>query len=171
MFNLSISKKISNGLIRNGHDVIDFDYRSHSKHLFENTSVDNKILEIVENYRPHLILLGHNNCLSKETLNIIKEKFNTKIGLWYEDHVIKGDPNYSKNLELIEKNHNLIDQFFITTAPEIIKTKISKDKLNFLPIPVDPNIESGHFYDIEKNKDLFFALSNGVNFGKLKKFI
>ena len=169
LFNLSISKKISNGLIRNGHDVIDFDYRNKINSLFKNNSIDQKILEILENYRPELIILGHNNSLSYETLNIAKKKFNTKIALWYEDHVIQGDPNYKNNLNLIEKNSNLIDQYFITTAPDIIKTKINKNKLNFLPIPVDPNIESEHFYEISKSKDLFFALSNGVNFGKLKK--
>ena len=72
---------------------------------------------------------------------------------------MKGDPSYRKNLDLIEKNNDLIDNYFITTAPEIIKTKIKKTKINFLPIPVDPNIENGQFYEINKEKDLFFALS------------
>jgi len=38
-----------------------------------------------------------------------------------------------------------------------------------MPVPVDPNIESENFYKSKKNKDLFFALSHGVNYGKLKK--
>jgi len=38
-----------------------------------------------------------------------------------------------------------------------------------MPVPVDPNIENEKFYNCKKNKDLFFALSHGVNFGKLKK--
>ena len=99
----------------------------------------------------------------------LKEKFGVKIALWYEDHVMKGDPSYRKNLDLIEKNNDLIDHYFITTAPDIIKTIIKKNKLNFLPIPVDPNIENGKFYNVKKDKDLFFALSHGVNYGKLKK--
>jgi glycosyltransferase involved in cell wall biosynthesis len=169
LFNLSIAKKISNGLIRNGNDVIDFDYRNHNHKLLDKKSLDKKIIEIANNYRPDLILLGHNNCLRRDTISLIKKKFNTKFSLWYEDHVMKGDPNYDKNLKLIESNHDLIDQYFITTSPEIIKTKISKSKINFLPIPVDPNIESGYFYENEKNNDMFFALSHGVNFGKLKR--
>ena len=68
---------------------------------------------------------------------------------------MKGDPSYRKNLDLIEKNNDLIDNYFITTSPDIIKTKISKNKINFLPIPVDPNIENGKFYEIKKDKDLF----------------
>ena len=169
LFNLSIAKKLSNGFTRNGHDVIDFDYRNFGNKLFSNTSIDNKIKLIVANYKPDLVLLGHNNSLNRNTLLFIKEKFNCKIALWYEDHVMKGDPNYRANLNLIEKNHNLIDEFFITTSPDIINTSIPKDKLNFLPIPADPNIENGEFYKSSKTKDLFFALSHGVNFGKLKK--
>ena len=169
LFNISIAKKISNGLIRNGNDVINFDYRNHNYKLFDKQSLDKKIIAIANNYRPDLILFGHNNCLSRHTISLIKKKYNTKFSLWYEDHVMNGDPNYKKNLELIESNHDLIDQYFITTSPDIIKSKISKSKINFLPIPVDLNIESGHFYESEKNNDMFFALSNGVNFGKLKK--
>ena len=44
---------------------------------------------------------------------------------------MKGDPNYNKNLKLIETNHDLIDQYFITTSPDIIKTKIPNQKLIF----------------------------------------
>ena len=169
LFNVSISNKITNGLIRLGHDVINFDYRTHNSSLFEKNPLDNKILSIIKNYKPQLLLLGHNNILSRTTMNIIKEKFDIKIALWYEDHVVKGDPSYRKNLDLIEKNHDLIDNFFITTSPDVIKSKINKNKINFLPIPVDPNIENGNFFNIKKNKDLFFALSHGVNYGKLKK--
>ena len=169
LFNLSIAKKISNGFIRNGHDVINFDYRNHNEGLILKNSIDQKIISITNNYRPDLILFGHNNSLSRTTITVLKEKFRVKIALWYEDHVMKGDPSYRKNLDLIEKNNDLIDNYFITTSPDIIKTSISKNKINFLPIPVDPNIENGKFYEIKKDKDLFFALSHGVNFGKLKK--
>ena len=171
LFNISISHKLTNAFIRNGHDVINIDYRNFNKKFFNFSTLDDKILEIVDNYRPNLILLGHNNVLLKETLVTLKNKFKCRIALWYEDHLIKGDPNYRQNLDLIEKNHPLIDQYFITTPPDIIKTKIPFTKLNFLPIPVDHNIESGKFYEIPKHNDLFFALSNGVNFGKLKPSI
>ena len=169
LFNISLSNKISNGLIRNGNDVINYDYRLSSSKLFHVNNYENNILDIADNYRPNLILLGHNNSLSSKTLIVLREKYNCKIAMWYEDHVMKGDPNYKNNLNLIERNNNLIDQYFITTSPDIIKSKINKKKLNYLPIPVDPNIENENFYEYEKTKDLFFALSHGVNYGKLKK--
>ena len=168
LFNISLSNKISNGLIRNGNDVINYDYRLSTNTFFEKNNFEKNIIEIVKNYKPNLILLGHNNSLNRNTMLILKEKYSCKISLWYEDHVMKGDPNYKNNLNVIEKNHDLIDQYFISTAPEIIKTKIKNEKLNYLPIPVDPNIENENFYMHDKTKDLFFALSHGVNYGKLK---
>ena len=48
-----------------------------------------------------------------------------------------------------ETNNDLIDNYFITTSPDVIKTKINRDKINFLPIPVDPNVENGKFYELK----------------------
>jgi glycosyltransferase involved in cell wall biosynthesis len=168
IFNLSIAKKLSKGFIRNGHDVIDFDYRMLQKRLFFKSSIDAQILEISSNYKPDLILFGHNNILKRSSLDLLKKKHNCKFAIWYEDHVMKGDPNYKKNLDLLEKNYDLIDDYFITTFPDIIKTIIPSSKLNFLPIPVDQNIEEYDFSESIKTNDLFFALSHGVNYGKLK---
>jgi hypothetical protein len=166
-FNLSIANKITKGLIKNNNDVINFDYRERSKIYFEN--LDQKILNIHKNYKPDLILFGHNNILQRSTL--IELKKHSKLALWFEDHLAKGDPAYKKNLNLIENNHDLIDNYFVTTSPDKIKTKINKNKIFFLPIPVDPNIEEFNFFSCNKDKDLFFALSHGVNYGKLKNSI
>ena len=168
IFNLSIAKKLSKGFIRNGHDVIDYDYRMLPRKILFKFSIDEQILNISDNYKPDLILFGHNNILKRSSLELLKKKHDCKFVIWYEDHVMKGDPNYKKNLELLEKNHDLIDDYFITTSPDIIKTSIPNSKLNFLPIPVDKNIEEYDFSNSIKTNDLFFALSHGVNFGKLK---
>ena len=89
--------------------------------------------------------------------------------MWYEDHLIKGGPNYVNNLNLIEKNSDLIDQYFLTSSPNLISTKIQNSKLNYMPIPADKNIENLEIYNSNNRyKDLFFALSHGVNYGRLK---
>jgi len=175
LFNISIASKISKGFIRNGHDVINLSYRNYiSKNILKNKYdfINTKISSIIDNYRPSLVVLGHNNILSRQIIENSKKKYNLKISLWYEDalgHRGKG-PNWYDNLQLIEKNNDLIDSYFTTTHPDEIKTLINKKKLNFLPIPVDENIENLELYKHEnKFKDLFFALSHGVNFGKLKK--
>ena len=168
LFNISIASKLSNGFIRNNCDVINFSYRNYLSNNFF-PKLDEDIIEISNNYKPDLLLLGHNNILSHKTLELLKNK-KTNIALWYEDHVVNYGPNWQNNLKLIEKNHELIDKYFITTHPSVIKTKINKNKLNYLPIPVDPNIENLKIYNNKhRYKDLFFALSHGVNYGKLRK--
>ena len=175
LFNISIANKLSKGFIRNNHDVINFSYRDFlSKNLVssKNPFINNKVLSICNNYRPNLIIFGHNNILEEETLFNIKKKYQSKFVLWYEDALgYKGNgPNWKKNLNLIEKNNKLIDSYFLTTHPSEIKSTIKNSKMNFLPIPVDKNIENLNIFENKnKYKDLFFAFSHGVNFGKLKR--
>ena len=172
LFNISIASKISKGFIRNEQDVINFSYRDfNNRTLIKNKNLLNeKILNISENYKPDLVVLGHNNVLNSQTIDKIKNKYKSKFALWYEDHLIKGGPNAISNLKLIEKNNELIDQYFVTTYPNSIKTIIPKNKLNFMPIPSDYNIENlDIFKSNTRYKDLFFALSHGVNYGMLKR--
>ena len=168
LFNISIASKLTNGFIRNGSDVINFSYRNYlSNKIFP--KLDQDLIEIYNNYKPDLVLLGHNNILKSDTLKSIKRN-HTKVSLWYEDHVADYGPNWKSNLSLIEQNHELIDNYFVTTHPSEIKTNIKKNKLSFLPIPVDENIEHLKIYENKyRYKDLFFALSHGVNFGGLRK--
>ena len=175
LFNISISSKLSKGLIRNEHDVINFSYRNYINKNFINdrsSTINKKVLDISDNYRPDLIILGHNNFIYRNNLETLKSKYNCKISLWYEDALGKkaDGPHWRDNLSLIEKNNDLIDTYFTTTHPDEIFTVIKKNKINFLPIPVDENIENLNLYENNLSyKDLFFALSHGVNFGKLKK--
>jgi len=171
LFNISIANKLTKGFIRNDNDVVNFSYRDFNSKLLikNNTYLNEKIFNITQNYKPDLILLGHNNILSGDTIEKIKSKHKTKVALWYEDHLIKGGPNYINNLNLIEKNKDLIDQYFLTTYPNSISTKIVSKKMNYMPIPADKNIENLEIYNsTHRYKDLFFALSHGVNYGKLK---
>lgn len=177
LFNISISIKLSNGFIKNNHNVVNFCYRNfHNKNKFSflNDKLDKKILEINDNYRPDLILFGHFNNLKRETIDQLKNKYKTKVFMWYEDalsNIAKG-PNWKSNLDYIEKNNDLIDKYFVTTHPDVIKTKIDRKKLNFLPVPADTSVEFLELYNSKyKLNDLFFAFSHGVNFGKLRKNI
>jgi glycosyltransferase involved in cell wall biosynthesis len=175
LFNISIASKMTKGFIHNNHDVINFSYRNYlSAFNKDNTKkINDKIKNICNNYKPDLIILGHNNVLQGDTISVIKKNLNSKIILWYEDALAKSadGPSWESNLNLIEKKHDLIDCYFTTTHPrDISKTIINKKKINFLPMLVDENIENLHLFDIKnKFKDLFFAISHGVNFGKLKK--
>ena len=95
LYFISIAKKISNGLIRLGHDVVNISDRDtirFNRTVSAKSGVNylNKLfIETVKNYSPDLIILGHNNILSGNTIEKIKSQHKTKITLWYEDHLIK----------------------------------------------------------------------------------
>ena len=114
-------------------------------------------------------MLGHNNILNQNIIEKIKSKYKTKIALWYEDHLIKGGPNYLNNLHLIEKNKDLIDQYFLTIFPDLINTKIPKHKMHFMPIPADKNIENLEIYNSNNRyKDLILCSKPWCKFWKTK---
>ena len=86
--------------------------------VLDRENLDEKILEINENYRPNLILFGHFNELKRETIDQLKRKYKSKIFMWYEDalsNLAKG-PDWDININLIEKNHDLIDKYYFNMA-------------------------------------------------------
>ena len=88
---------ISNGFIKNNIQVFNFSDRYfQTKNNF--ISIDSKILEIVKNISPELLLLGHTNSIKLETLEIVKKVSpETKISFWYEDSINKLGPDYFQN--------------------------------------------------------------------------
>jgi hypothetical protein len=79
--------------------------------------------------------------------------------------------NYSKtNIVNISNYANLVDHNFITTDPSILKKlNINIKNLHFFFVPVDQNIECFDVYKLSPSKDIFYAMSHGVNRAKLKK--
>jgi glycosyltransferase involved in cell wall biosynthesis len=110
--NINIANKISHGFIKNNIQVFNFSDRYYqTKNNF--ISIDSKILEIVKNIRPELLLLGHTNSINLETLEIVKKVSpETKISFWYEDSINKLGPDYFENKLFIEKYEKLVDKFF-----------------------------------------------------------
>ena len=148
----SVDRKLSNGLIRNGHFVYDFSYREIARcsNVFKSKKfgikeVNRSLLETVKNIEPHLLLLGHSELITNDTLFKIREKFpNIKIAMWWVDPF--------KNYSHIPKRMEILDYFFATTG----QSKLSKifsgyeNKLLFFPNPCNPIIENKKAY---KNKN------------------
>lgn len=170
LYNINLANKISNGLIRENLQIINFSDRTFSK-LNNFSSIDEKILRITENLKPNLILLGHTNSLKVETLQNIKDKFSeTKFAFWYEDSINKKGPDYIKNKKFFEKYKEYIDNFFVTTDINNIESSIPKNKLNFIPIPCSVLTENLNLHETKNYFfDIFYAISHGVNRGILKK--
>ena len=177
LYNISLGKKFTNGFIRNGHDVLeisDRDYIRQNRNIFQAKNIDkfqNYLVNTSKNYNPDLIFFGHTQNISIDTIKEFKTlNENVIISQWNEDPVMKS-LNYSKkNIANISKYSEIVDHNFITTHPSVIKKqKINIKNLHFLFIPVDNNIEC---FDVSKKnpiKDLFYAMSHGVNRAKLKK--
>jgi glycosyltransferase involved in cell wall biosynthesis len=168
--NINLATKISNGFIKDKFHTTNFSDRFFSQqNLF--SDLDDRIINIIKNLKPTLILLGHTNSLKTETLKNIKDKFSDiKIAFWYEDSINKNGPDYIKNKTFVEKYKNYVDQYFITTDVNNIETSISKKKLNFIPVPASTLSENLNLYKTKKHEfDIFYAVSHGVNRGVLKK--
>jgi len=177
LYYISIAKKLANGFIRNGHDVINLSDRDVGK--FNKSLRDFKgkkylntmIYETAKNYKPDLILLGHSYDIETQTIEKIKDySKNTVISQWFEDHLADTGPDYSSNRKKLLKYDEFITSNFITTHPSTLDFLKKKKNFHYLPIPVDKNIEKLKIYE-NKNQicDVFFSMSHGVNRGKLKR--
>ena len=177
LYNISIAKKISNGLIRNGHDVINISDRDVVRLNRGLKSINkgqnyfnNLLLETVENYKPDVLILGHVNNINNNTFEKIKSlNKNLKVAQWFEDNLSIKGPDPDTNYNNCTKYIDFIDHSFVTSDPASLKLD-KKFNCSFLPIPVDENIEYLECYK-NKNpiKDVFFTMSHGVNKGVLRK--
>ncbi len=170
LYNINIATKISNGFIKDRFPTFNFSDRFFYQ---QNTFADanERVLNIIKNLKPSLLLLGHTNSLKIETLKNIKDKFpHIRVAFWYEDSINRKGPDYNKNKKFIEKYKNFVDQFFVTTDKNNIETSIPKNKLNYIPVPSSQLSENLNL-QLTKNHayDIFYAVSHGVNRGVLKK--
>ena len=170
---ISTGKKIENGLIRLGHDVegiSDRDILSYSSKIKGKKLLNRIFLEKTLYYRPDLILMGHVNTIENETFDLVKKTCNhTIFSQWYEDNLTVNGPDFEKNYTNLKTNFQHIDNFFISTHPDDVSKKNSQIRYHFLPTPVDRNIEKLNIYNSNSyTYDVFFAMSHGVNRGKVK---
>ena len=169
---ISTGKKLENGLIRLGHDVEGLSDRDIvAYNPVSGKNVLNKVLlEKVLFYRPDLILMGHVHNITNETYQKIKDiNNNVVISQWYEDNLSTNGPDFQKNFDSLKTNFKNIDNFFISTHPDDVSSKDPRVNYQFLPTPVDKNIEKLNIYNNKfYSHDVFFAMSHGVNRGNLK---
>jgi glycosyltransferase involved in cell wall biosynthesis len=166
-------RRINNGLIKLGHTVqtlSDRDTISRQRKISDPTgskSLNNKFLDIISNFNPNLIVLGHADQIKNHSLKIIKDFYpSVKICQWFLD---KMDNNkWIMNKNRFTKKFEYIDASFCTTHPSSIKS-LQKHNVFFIPNPVDASFENLNIYKKKFFKhDLFFALSHGVHRGTLK---
>ncbi len=177
LYNISLGKKFSNGFIRNGHDVIEISDRDYIKNNRSLSFVPIKnsfqkyLIETFKNYNPDMLFFGHSKNIDLETIDTLRSlNRNLIVSQWNEDPIMPSLDYSKNNLENIKKYSSLVDHTFITTHPSEIKKQIkNKDNFHFFFVPVDENIEFFDVYKLRPQKDLFYAMSHGVNRAILKE--
>ena len=171
----STGKKINNGLILNGHNVLnisDRDVTKQSRNIFDimgKKFLFNLILENIKNFKPDMILFGHVDRLNYLSFLELKNKFKQiKFAQWFLDPLIKKGPDYQKNKDRFFLKYQFCDANFITTSPSEIDF-VNREKTFFIPNPIDSSIDIYKNYLSEHQFDIFIAISHGQHRGILKK--
>ena len=165
------SKRLNNGFIRLGHNVLsisDRDIISNNKTLGDVKGVKSLqkiVINNFNNFKPDLVVLGHADSVNLETINFIKKQ-NVKIAQWFLDPVGVQSPDYEKNKNrILDKSEN-IDASFLTSDPNDLDFKIKNS--HYIPNPSDTSFEILKNYNNNCEYDIFFAMSHGVHRGTLK---
>jgi glycosyltransferase involved in cell wall biosynthesis len=165
-------KRINNGFVRLKHSVLEFSdrdivsyYRS-IKDIDGSKKLNNKLIEVISNYLPDLIVLGHADLVNYNTLLFIKDNYpKIKMCQWFLDRM---DSHWSKNLVRFKDKMNLMDANFCTTDPKTLNLS-KKIPIFYMPNPVDESFETlKNFNSSNLSNDVFFAMSHGVHRGVLK---
>jgi len=171
----SFANKLNNGFIKNNHIVETISNRSFLKYnrsIFQPFSsakkFNEKILNTIKNFSPHIIVIGHVFNISYEVFKYCKEN-HIKVCSWFIDSV---SPEFLKDNTKTNflRNLDLVDYCFLTSSPIIFKNHKYFNKLKFIPNPVDNAIDHYRNYENKNNEyDIFVAISHGQNRGILKK--
>ena len=166
-------RRINNGFVRLNHSVLtlsDRDIVSYYRSIRDidgSKTLNKKLIEVISNYVPDLLVLGHADLIKKETLSFIKKTYpSIKIAQWFLDRM---DSEWKYNKKRFLDKINYVDCSFCTTAPDILKFP-KKNRVFYIPNPADDSFDN---LNIDKKKyfknDVFFAMSHGVHRGNLKK--
>ena len=167
-------RRFNNGFIRLGHNVLsisDRDVLHKNKSLGDfkgQKSLEKKILNSYDNFKPDLVVLGHADRVTSNTLEKLRNlDKNIKITQWFLDPLSKFGPDHLNNSKRILDKTKLLDTTFLTTDPDSLSFNIPNSQ--YIPNPCDESFEVLKNYNNKCNFDVFFAMSHGVHRGQLKK--
>jgi hypothetical protein len=157
----SIAPKLSRGLIRLGHHVVDFADRDiaragtpfgHRKLGF--LAVNLALRRLAHTMAPDVLLLGHADTIHPRLLARLRRDLpSMRVLQWNVDPLF--DP---QNLRRIQSKLPVVDATLVSTAGDLRPLHRAGMRLGFLPNPVDASVETGAAHLIEALPyDLFFA--------------
>ena len=155
-FFYGLERKISHGLIQNGHFVYDFSYRDverNSRFLGLKDSglkkMNKKLIDICRNIDADILFLAKAEKIEKATLIKIKELLpNIKIAQWYVDHLIEKDDFFDKL--------DCIDVFYYANAKDLqnLSKKYENTIFSFFPNISDPAFDKK--LELKKTNDVIY---------------
>lgn len=144
-------QKINHGLIQNGCFVYPFSINDRARMLSWTGSkklgrgkANAALIKTCANVRPDLLILGHAQYITRETLlEIRREVPEIRIALWYIDPLWE----QHQTRHIFERN-DLLDAVFATTGGELLRELATEGcPAAFLPNPVEPSIERIRAFD------------------------
>ena len=168
-------RRINNGFIRLGHSVLEFSdrdiqkYYKNIKDISGSKMLNEKLIKTCYNYKPDMIVMGHADLISANTLHELKDDYpNLRISQWFLDPLNKKGPDYERNKSRILDKSQLVEANFLTTSPDALNFMPKNSSNFYIPNPSDVSFETLNNYNKDCNMDVFFALSHGVHRGVLK---
>ena len=154
----SMDRKITHGLIQNGHMVYNFSFRDNAKinrplGIFKSLGVkkmNQNLIKTCINIRPDILLLGKAEMIEVETITEIKRLIpNIKIIQWFVDFLSSEKPMFFDRF-------NLIDAFFQTNATKLkeLSYKYPNTLFSYMPNIADPAFEN--IKDTKKKYDIIY---------------
>ena len=166
-------RRINNGFIRLNHSVLEFSDRdivSYYRNFNDfkgSRRLNSKLIDVISNYVPDLIVLGHADLIKADILRLIKKTYpHIKIAQWFLDRM---DSEWKINRKRFADKIDIVDASFCTSDPKSLHFNNNKN-IFFIPNPVDVSLEKLKNYQNKSfNNDVFFAMSHGVHRGVLKE--
>ena len=120
-------RRINNGFIRRGNSVLEFsdrdiqrNYKAYSD-ISGSKSLNEKLRKTCYNFKPDLIVLGHADLISTNTLGELKDEYPfLKVAQWFLDPLNVNGPDFNKNKNRILDKSKFVDSNFITTSPDVL---------------------------------------------------
>ncbi len=158
-----VGTKLNNGFIRNGHNVLFMSDRDVARaatplgaRKLGVKKTNQYFLDMCHNFQPELIVLGHADIITGESLKEARDMLPLLKILQFNVDPIFRDHNITQ----IRSKLDVVDATFITTAGDALKAfSTPHGKVSFMPNPIDPSMECHRAH--EKNNlphDVFWAL-------------
>jgi hypothetical protein len=158
----SVAPKLSRGLIRAGHSVVDFADRDAARagSLLGNRKLgigaaNRALLRLAHDMAPDLLLLGHADTIRADTIAEIRRALPAlRVLQWNVDPLFEPD-----NITRLRSKLDVVDATLVSTAGDaLLPLRRPGMALGFLPNPMDASIESASAHlHAELPYDMFYA--------------